>query len=185
MIYAIRLVHHGVVEYAYRKKGFLKFSKELEICFDTIRSQFKEFNHSRQPSTLTDIIQTLQKKELILLASCPAIGKTALSVRLIEEMLSIMDLPIVIFSLEYSVQTMAGKFVTSSKVNNFDKLKSGQLNEIIWRNFPKKSQSLAQKIFIDDRRGLQPQQLIETCEIVANQYQGKIGIIVTRSENTN
>ncbi len=109
---------------------------------------------------LDDILNGLQKGEMIVLAARPSMGKTALAMNLVEGIAAERGVPCAIFSLEMSKQQLAQRMLCSRGSVDAHKLRRGMLNSEEYRHLATVVGQLANApIFVNDSPGLTPLEL--------------------------
>jgi replicative DNA helicase len=104
---------------------------------------------------LDRITNGFQRSDLIILASRPGMGKTALALTLARNMAVDHKKPIAFFSLEMSSVQLVTRLIASETQLNSDKLRKGDLQDFEWQQLNTKIRSLEDaKIFIDDTPAL-------------------------------
>lgn len=110
------------------------------------------------PSGFTEldrITNGFQKSDLIILASRPGMGKTALALTLARNMAVDHKKPIALFSLEMSSVQLVTRLISAETQLNSDKLRRGDLQDFEWQQLNTKIRKLEDaKIFIDDTPAL-------------------------------
>lgn len=119
----------------------------------------------------------LQSSDLIILAARPSMGKTTLALNIAENVASIHNLPVVIFSLEMSKEQLGLRLLTSRcKVNSL-KVRNGDLtdNELI--RIQNSLEDISKlKVIIDDTPGITVSEIRAKCKEL--QYQEQLGLII-------
>ena len=77
---------------------------------------------------MDDMLNGLQKGEMIIVAARPSMGKTALAMNMIEHIAADLRMPCAIFSLEMSKQQLAQRMLCSRGQIDAHKLRKGMLN---------------------------------------------------------
>ncbi|MCK4569928.1 MAG: replicative DNA helicase [Bacteroidales bacterium] len=113
---------------------------------------------------LDRITNGFQKADLIILASRPGMGKTALALTLARNMAVDHKKPIAFFSLEMSSVQLVTRLIAAETQLNSDKLRKGDLQDFEWQQLNTKIRALEDaKIFIDDTPGLSIFELRAKC----------------------
>ena len=103
----------------------------------------------------------MQRKDLILLAARPSVGKTALAVNIALNAAR-SDNRVAIFSLEMSKAQLAQRMLSSLSLINLKNLISGDIDE--WEDIFQASSIIAEKsIYIDDTAGISITELRSKC----------------------
>jgi replicative DNA helicase len=109
---------------------------------------------------LDDMLNGLQKGEMIIVAARPSMGKTALAMNLIEYIAADTRLPCAIFSLEMSKQQLAQRMLCSRGGIDAHKLRKGMLQAQEYQKLATVVGELAKApIWVDDSAGLTPLEL--------------------------
>jgi replicative DNA helicase len=109
---------------------------------------------------LDDMLNGLQKGEMIIVAARPSMGKTAFAMNLIEHIAADQRLPCAIFSLEMSKQQLAQRMLCSRGQIDAHKLRKGMLNSQEYTKLATVVGELAKApIWVDDSPGLTPLEL--------------------------
>ena len=123
----------------------LEINKKPEI--DTISTGFETLDETLNGG--------FSKTDLIILASRPSMGKTALALNIAEDIGLNQNKLVLIFSLEMSTEQLTRRLIsTNSMISNTD-LRKGNLNKKEWGNIANAMDKFANsKIYIDDRNSL-------------------------------
>ena len=93
----------------------------------------------------------LQNSDMIILAARPSVGKTALALNLARNTAVKAKTPVLIFSLEMSVQQLSQRFLCAEARINSHSLRNGNLTAEDWERLVNWTEKLADAaIFIDD-----------------------------------
>ena len=126
--------------------------KDIEVARDA------ETKMSGVPSGFVEldrITNGFQRSDLVILASRPGMGKTALALTLARNMAVDHKQPIAFFSLEMSSVQLVTRLISAETQLNSDKLRKGDLQDFEWQQLNTKIRGLEDaKIFIDDTPGL-------------------------------
>ena len=118
-----------------------------------------------------------QKSDLIIIASRPGMGKTALSLSMARNMAIDHKIPVGVFSLEMSSVQLITRLISSETGIGAEKLRKGNLEPIEWQQLSSKVKKLEDSpIFIDDTPGLSIFDLRAKCRRLVAQH--KVQIIV-------
>jgi replicative DNA helicase len=97
----------------------------------------------------------LQPGDLIVLAARPSMGKTALSMNMVQNAAMIGKVPTAVFSLEMSMESLALRMLCSIGRIDSQRIRTGHLREQDWPSLTRATGMLADApIFIDDTAGL-------------------------------
>jgi replicative DNA helicase len=109
---------------------------------------------------LDDMLNGLQKGEMIIVAARPSMGKTALAMNMIEYIAADLRLPCAVFSLEMSKQQLAQRMLCSRGRIDAHKLRKGMLNSQEYTTLATVVGELAKApVWVDDSAGLTPLEL--------------------------
>ena len=127
---------------------------------------------------LDNFTQGFQKSDLIIIAGRPSMGKTALSLNIVSNIMKNSKLPILFFSLEMSKEQIMYRFLAMETNINQMRLKSGKIDQNEWIKLHKMIKILSKlPFFIDDTFNLSPHDIkLKLKTIIFEQNQ--IGLIV-------
>jgi len=109
---------------------------------------------------LNDITSGLQPGELIIIAARPSMGKTALGLNVAEYVGADNKKPVVVFSLEMSLQQLTERMLSGRSHIDSQKLRQGMLRDEDYKTLAEVADELAQApIFVDDTPSLTPLEL--------------------------
>jgi replicative DNA helicase len=109
---------------------------------------------------LDDMLNGLQRGEMIIVAARPSMGKTAFAMNIVEHVAADQRLPCAIFSLEMSKQQLAQRMLCSRGQIDAHKLRKGMLNSQEYTKLATVVGELAKApIWVDDSPGLSPLEL--------------------------
>ena len=112
-----------------------------------------------------------QKGDMILVAARPSMGKTTFSLNLCEHAALKCGKSVVIFSLEMSKEQLAYKLLCSQASVDFQKIRTGNLDDKDWENIARVSGPLAAaKIYIDDTAGVTVMEMRSKCRRIKMEY---------------
>lgn len=116
----------------YTKHSFVGISSMLNTAYERIEDIHKSKGQLRGISTgykdLDNLLSGLQKSDLVVLASRPSVGKTALALDIARNAATTMKLPVGIFSLEMSKDQLIDRLICSEADVNLWKLRTGHLS---------------------------------------------------------
>ncbi len=119
------------------------------------------------PSGFTEldrITNGFQKSDLIIFASRPGMGKTALALTLARNMAVDHSKPVAVFSLEMSSIQLVTRLISAETQLRSDKLRKGDLQDFEWQQLNTKIRKLEDaRIYIDDTPGLSIFELRAKC----------------------
>ena len=117
------------------QKPYLKdISEVLEVSVNKIQEMFitKKMPGWKTNLTILDnVLCNLQRKDLVILAARPAMGKTAFELYLAIE-LAKQKIKTLIFSIEMSNEQLMDRIIASQSLIKYDVIKSGQLETHEW-----------------------------------------------------
>jgi replicative DNA helicase len=130
----------------------------LNEIFIDLKEKFLNCNLSGLRSGFQDldaIIQGFQKSDLIIIAGRPSMGKTALSLNILINVIKYSKLPIVFFSLEMSKEQIMYRLLSMETNVNQMRLRNGKLSQNDWIKINKMVSILSKlPLFIDDTSDL-------------------------------
>ncbi len=104
---------------------------------------------------LDDMLNGLQKGEMVIVAARPSMGKTAFAMNLVETVAAEQMLPVAVFSLEMSKQQLAQRMLCSRGQVDSHKLRRGLLSSQEYTKLATVVGQLAKApIWVDDSAGL-------------------------------
>ena len=119
------------------KVGLLPIKDIVRDNFERLEKIFREGKSVTGISTgygeLDKLLSGLQPSELIILASRPSQGKTALALNMAENIAIRGGLPVAVFSLEMSKESLLQRLVASVAQVDAHKFRSGHLSREDWR----------------------------------------------------
>lgn len=120
---------------------------------------------------LDDMMNGLQKGEMIIVAARPSMGKTAFSMNIVEHIAADSMLPCAVFSLEMSKQQLAQRMLCSRGAIDAHKLRKGMLQAHEYAHLANVVGELAKApIWVDDSPGLTPLELRAKCRRLKRQH---------------
>ena len=127
---------------------------------------------------LDNFTQGFQKSDLIIIAGRPSMGKTALSLNIVSNIMKNSKLPILFFSLEMSKEQIMYRFLSMETNINQMRLKSGRVYQNEWVKLHKMIKILSKlPFFIDDTFNLSPHNIKLKLKTIMFE-QNQIGLIV-------
>ena len=150
-----------IFEIAHSKKGegFQPMSSVVPKAFDRINRLFDKQEHITGVATgydeLDRITAGLQPAEMIILAARPSMGKTALAMNIVQHAAMIDKVPVAVFSLEMSVESLALRMLCSLGPIDSQRIRTGRLIDSDWPKLTRATGMLSEApIYIDDTPGL-------------------------------
>jgi len=147
-----------------RKGSGIKRAKEIASrAFSIVETRHQNGTELIGISTglkdLDDITCGLQKSELIIMAGRPGMGKTAIALNIAENA-ALGNLPVAIFSLEMSAETLMLRMFAGMSGIDARQIRRGFLYDSEWPNLAQVANKIgAAPLFIDDSPGLSPLEL--------------------------
>ena len=141
------------------RKSYSKMSELISSAINNIEElKNKEDGLSGVPSgfsRLDRVTSGWQKSDLIIIASRPGMGKTALALTMCRNIAINHKIPVGIFSLEMSTDQLVNRLISSESEIPSNKLRRGNLEEYEFVQLHEKIKDLAEApIYIDDTPGL-------------------------------
>lgn len=129
--------------------------------------------------SLDKLTRGLEPSSLIILAARPSMGKTTFGVQLAQQVAAKADKPVLVFSLEMSVDALGLRMISSLGRIDHDKVRSGKLEGADeWANLTLAVNKMAAlKLHIDDQSGLTVQDIIVRAKRF-HREQGGLSLIV-------
>lgn len=150
-----------IFEIAHSKKGpgFQPMATVVPKAFDRITKLFDKQEHITGIATgyeeLDRMTAGLQPAELIVLAARPSMGKTALAMNMVQHAALIDKVPVAVFSLEMSVESLALRMLCSLGPIDSQRIRTGRLHDNDWPKLTRATGMLSEApIYIDDSAGL-------------------------------
>jgi replicative DNA helicase len=137
------------------RAGFIGVQELVSQNFERLEKMFTEGKSISGLSTyygqLDNLTSGLQPSELIILAARPSMGKTALALNIAENVALRSNLPVAIFSLEMSKESLLQRLLASHARIDAHKFRTGHLGRDDWRKMTESLARLAQApLWIDD-----------------------------------
>jgi replicative DNA helicase len=119
-----------------------------------------------------------QKSDLIILASRPGMGKTALALTMARNIAVDFKKPVALFSLEMSAVQLVTRLIASETEINAEKLKRGNLEDYEWEQLNSRISTLIDApLYIDDTPALTIFELRAKCRRLKTQHDIQIVIL--------
>jgi replicative DNA helicase len=137
------------------KAGLIPVKDIVRDNFERLEKIFREGKSITGVSTgyaeLDKLLSGLQNSELLILAARPSQGKTALALNLAENIAIRAQLPVAIFSLEMSKESLLQRLVASVAQIDAHKFRTGHLSREDWRRMTEAlGQISSAPLWIDD-----------------------------------
>lgn len=133
-------------------------SELLNEIFIDLKEKFLNSNSGGLKSGFHDldsVIQGFQKSDLIIIAGRPSMGKTALSLNIVVNVIQYSKLPILFFSLEMSREQIMYRLLSMESNVNQMRLRNGKLSQNDWIKVNRVVSILSKlPLFIDDSSDL-------------------------------
>ena len=128
-------------------------------------------------SKLDKITSGWQNTDLMIIASRPAMGKTAFALTMARNMAVIKQVPVAVFSLEMSSLQLVNRLISAETELGSEKIKSGKLEDWEWELFNRRIKSLENApIYIDDTPALSVFEFRAKCRRLKMQH--NIGVVI-------
>lgn len=141
-------------------KGLTRIDEIMLEAYDRLQklaSEEKE-NFRGLPSgfvALDNIINGLNRSDLIILAARPGMGKTSFALNIATNVARKTNKEVAIFSLEMSKEQLATRILSSESKVNMKSLQNGELNADDWERLAANAQQISSMpIYVDDTSGL-------------------------------
>ncbi len=144
---------------ARKKQGFEPMAKIIPRAFERVTRLAERKEHITGMATgyeeLDRMTAGLQPSDLIILAGRPSMGKTALSMNMVQYAALINKVPVAVFSLEMSMEQLALRMLCSVGRVDSQRIRTGRLNDNDWPKLTRATGMLTDApIYIDDTAGL-------------------------------
>ena len=126
-------------------------------------------------------LQGLQDGDLIIVAARPSMGKTALSMNIVENFILNKDIPggVLVFSLEMPAESLTTRLLASNAKIDQQKVRSASMNQADLKKFMESSSKLKDlPLYIDDSSMLSPMELRARARRIARQEPNGLSLIV-------
>ena len=164
------------------KAGF----KPIREVVDEVYNHLYDLSNNKSDITglstgydkLDKMISGLQPDNLIILAARPAVGKTAFVLNVAENVAIDSDVPVAIFSLEMSAESLVNRMLCAKGSIKADNLRDGHLDDDDWHKLYAATDALARtKLYIDDTPGIKMAEIRAKCRRLDKET-GGLGLIV-------
>ena len=120
----------------------------------------------------------LHSSDLIILAGRPSMGKTSLAMNIVENIVLKQNVPVGVFSLEMTAESLITRMICSHARLNFKHLRDGMLNGNDFQRITQTAGNLHKApLFVDDTPGLSILQLRAKARRMYSQYGIKLIVI--------
>ncbi len=128
-------------------------------------------------SSLDNILNGLQKSDLVLLAARPSVGKTSFALNIAANAAVKANVPVAIFSLEMSATQLVSRIMSSEMLIDSSHLRSGELNDEDWEKVALALNTLSNApIYISDNTAVKVSDIRATCRRLKAEH--GLGLIV-------
>ena len=113
----------------------------------------------------------LQNGDLIIIAGRPSMGKTAISMNIVEHMAIHNSTPVAVFSLEMPTEQLVIRMISSFGRIDSSKLRDGDMSEIDWNSFNHAVRAFEENtILIDETPSITPTEIRAKCRRLKRRY---------------
>ncbi|MGB0545430.1 MAG: replicative DNA helicase [Candidatus Pseudothioglobus sp.] len=120
----------------------------------------------------------LQNGDLIIIAGRPSMGKTAISMNIVEHMAIHNSTPVAVFSLEMPTEQLVIRMISSFGRIDSSKLRDGDMSEIDWNSFNHAVRAFEENtILIDETPSITPTEIRAKCRRLKRRYPD-LGLII-------
>jgi replicative DNA helicase len=146
------------------QQGFVQLAPIVKESLTGIEQLYRnEQRYVGIPTGFTDfdvLTSGLQRKDLIIIAARPSMGKTTLALNIAQHIAIDQQLPVAIFSLEMPSQQVVMRMLAAEAQIDFGQLRTGNFQEDDWEPLTEGAERLmAAPIYISDVRGVGVQTL--------------------------
>jgi len=122
-------------------------------------------------SELDKLTSGLQNGDLIIIAGRPSMGKTALSMNIVEHVAIHNSIPVAVFSLEMPTEQLVIRMISSFGRIDSSKLRDGDMSEIDWNSFNHAVRAFEENtILIDETPSITPTEIRAKCRRLKRKY---------------
>lgn len=119
---------------------------------------------------IDNLLNGLQKSDLIILAARPSVGKTSLAMNIVENV-ALQGKTCVVFSLEMGKEQLVQRMMCSVAGVSMEHAMKGIMTREEWLKMAKAREQLAgAKIFIDDSAAITPAEALSKCRRIKRKY---------------
>ena len=120
---------------------------------------------------LDKLTSGLQNGDLIIIAGRPSMGKTALSMNIVEHVAIHNSTPVAVFSLEMPTEQLVIRMISSFGRIDSSKLRDGDMSEIDWNSFNHAVRAFEENtILIDETPSITPTEIRAKCRRLKRKY---------------
>ena len=122
-------------------------------------------------SQLDKLTSGLQNGDLIIIAGRPSMGKTALSMNIVEHVAIHNSTPVAVFSLEMPTAQLVLRMISSFGRIDASKLRDGDMTEVDWNSFNHAVRAFEENtILLDETPSITPTEVRAKCRRLKRQY---------------
>ena len=163
------------------EEDFRSFKETLKATINRLKELENSENGMTGISTgfcdLDYAIKGLNKSNLIVIASRPAMGKTALALNIATHVATKENIPVAIFSLEMLSEQLTSRILCSEAMVDSNKVRKAKLDNVDWKKIMRTSEQLSKfEIYINDIPGISINEIKEKC--IKLKQDKDIGLVV-------
>jgi len=122
-------------------------------------------------SELDKLTSGFQNGDLIIIAGRPSMGKTAISMNIVEHVAIHNSIPVVVFSLEMPMEQLVLRMISSFGRIDASKLRDGEMTDVDWNSFNHAVRAFEENtILIDETPSITPTEIRAKCRRLKRQY---------------
>ena len=122
-------------------------------------------------SQLDKLTSGLQNGDLVIIAGRPSMGKTALSMNIVEHVAIHNSTPVAVFSLEMPTEQLVLRMISSFGRIDASKLRDGDMTEVDWNSFNHAVRAFEENtILLDETPSITPTEIRAKCRRLKRQY---------------
>jgi replicative DNA helicase len=122
-------------------------------------------------SELDKLTSGFQNGDLIIIAGRPSMGKTAISMNIVEHVAIHNSIPVAVFSLEMPMEQLVLRMISSFGRIDASKLRDGKMTEVDWNSFNHAVRAFEENtILIDETPSITPTEIRAKCRRLKRQY---------------
>ena len=122
-------------------------------------------------SQLDKLTSGLQNGDLVIIAGRPSMGKTALSMNIVEHVAIHNSIPVAVFSLEMPTEQLVLRMISSFGRIDASKLRDGDMTEVDWNSFNHAVRAFEENtILLDETPSITPTEIRAKCRRLKRQY---------------
>jgi len=120
---------------------------------------------------LDKLTSGLQNGDLIIIAGRPSMGKTSLSMNIVEHVAIHNSIPVAVFSLEMPTEQLVIRMISSFGRIDSSKLRDGDMTEVDWNSFNHAVRAFEENtILIDETPSITPTEIRAKCRRLKRHY---------------